>query len=92
MTDFLFVDPVAPSHSTLLNFFWPDRVAYQHITFLKSLSLLLSTALYQIVPALFPPSVATLGTADFMQFMSLMDQSTRHVDQEGLYSDSYTHL
>ena len=54
----LFSDPTDEAHTTLFTFFWPRRVAYQHIRFLHSLFVLCSFALSNVVPVLFP-SLAT---------------------------------
>ncbi|KAI0740977.1 hypothetical protein C8Q76DRAFT_689652 [Earliella scabrosa] len=50
----LFSDPTDEAHTTLFTFFWPRRVAYQHIRFLHSLFVLCSFALSNVVPVLFP--------------------------------------
>ena len=79
----LFTDPASPSRSGVFAYLWPGRVAYQHIIFLKSLSVLLSSALYQVVPTLFPSSTEKINPADMSRFLQLLNSSLRTIDQEG---------
>ena len=79
----LYALPDAPSRSGLLGFFWPNRVAYQHIAFLKSLSILLSSALYQVIPTLFPSAAEKLDPKDVAQFLSVVNTALRSIDSEG---------
>ncbi|KAI0664003.1 hypothetical protein C8Q70DRAFT_905118 [Cubamyces menziesii] len=50
----LFTDPATGVHSGFLTFFWPQRVAYQHILFLHSIWVLGCFALSNVVPIVFP--------------------------------------
>ncbi|KAI0326077.1 DnaJ-domain-containing protein [Cubamyces sp. BRFM 1775] len=50
----LFTDPATGVHTSFLTFFWPQRVAYQHILFLHNLWVLGCFALSNIVPIVFP--------------------------------------
>ena len=54
LSSVLFTDPAQGTHTSLLTFFWPRRVAYQHIRFLHSLFVLCSFSLSNVVPVLFP--------------------------------------
>ncbi|EKM53361.1 uncharacterized protein PHACADRAFT_259680 [Phanerochaete carnosa HHB-10118-sp] len=80
----LYTPPDAPSRTGLLGLLWPNRVAYQHINFLKSLSILLSSALYQVIPILFPSATEKLDPKQVAQFMSLANNALRNIDQEAL--------
>lgn len=79
----LYTPPDAPSRSGLLGFLWPNRVAYQHIAYLKSLSIVLSSALYQVIPTLFPSAAEKLDPRHVAQFLSLVNTALRNIDSEG---------
>lgn len=83
IASWLFTNPAAPSRAGLLFLLWPNRVAYQHITFLKSLSLLMSSALYQVVPTLFPSSAEKINQNHLTQFFSILNATVRDADQKG---------
>jgi len=85
LSSYIFTDPASPTYNGVFTWLWPDRVAYQHIVFLRSFSLLLSSALYQIVPNLFPPSVQVVEPAQMLSFISRLNSSSKAIDQE-LYS------
>lgn len=80
----LYAPPDAPSRTSLLGYLWPNRVAYQHIIYLKSLSILLSSALYQVIPTLFPSAAEKLDPKHVAQFLALANNVLRNVDQEAL--------
>lgn len=81
-SSWLFTDPASPSRVGLLAFLWPYRVAYQHITFLKSLSLLISSAIYQVIPQLFPTSTEKIDQVHLAKFFSLLNSAARDMDQK----------
>ena len=87
----LYTPPDAPSRSGLLGFFWPNRVAYQHVAFLKSLSILLSSALYQVIPPLFPSAAEKLDPKHVAQFLSLVNNALRSIDSEGQFINLRRH-
>lgn len=83
LSSLIFADPVSPSTSGWFGFFWPSRVAYQHVTFLKSLSVLLSSALYQVLPTIFPSNPETLDARQLSTFLNVINNAVRTVDSEG---------
>ena len=82
LSSLLFTDPVSPSKAGLLGLLFPYRVAYQHITFLKSFSFLISSAIYQVVPNLFPTSEEQWKQSDLATFFALMNTTIRGLDQQ----------
>ncbi|CAL1711494.1 unnamed protein product [Somion occarium] len=56
ISSFLFSDSSSRSatKNSILSLLWPNRVAYQHVRFLHSLSILLSVAFSRVAPVLFP--------------------------------------
>lgn len=57
LSSFLFSDPTSAASSSFFSLLWPHRVAYQHVRFLHSLSILLGVALSRVAPVLFPETV-----------------------------------
>lgn len=63
-------------------FIWPYRVAYQHISFMKSLSVLFSSALYQVLPNLFPSIPDTLDPQQLNGFFNFVNTSLQSLETE----------
>ncbi|KAJ3534260.1 hypothetical protein NM688_g7162 [Phlebia brevispora] len=82
LSSLIFTDPVSPSSSGVLAALWPTRVAYQHISFIKSLSVLLSSALYQVLPNIFPSIPDTLDVQQLYSFFNLVNTFSRNIDAE----------
>ena len=57
ISPFIFTDSTTAVSNSFFSFLWPNRVAYQHVRFLHSLSILLSVALSRVAPVLFPETV-----------------------------------
>ncbi|KAI0687100.1 hypothetical protein BC835DRAFT_1287050 [Cytidiella melzeri] len=81
-SSWVFSNPATPSHANLFTLLWPQWVAYQHVNLLRSLTLLLSSALYQVVPNVFPPSSETLDDVSVSKHLATLQTVSKKINQE----------
>lgn len=81
LSSLLFTEPASPS-GNMFAFMWPTRVAFQHISFIRHLSVLLSTALIQIVPHIFPDS-SDVKPERLHGLLTSLGTAVKNLDREG---------
>jgi hypothetical protein len=79
----IFDNPIAQSRSSFFALLWPKRVTYQHIQFLRSFALLLSSALHHVVPNIFPTDNQNVDEKTLVGYMLMLQNTTKAINQEG---------
>ncbi|KAI0338379.1 hypothetical protein BDW22DRAFT_710705 [Trametopsis cervina] len=84
LSSLIFTDPSTQMHGSLLALIWPKRVAYQHISMLRSLSVLLSAALHHIIPMAFPSTIVSVSPGQLVAYFSNIEKSIESLQAESL--------
>ncbi|KAI0821031.1 hypothetical protein BC629DRAFT_1587359 [Irpex lacteus] len=83
LSSFIFSSPTHHTYANIFTYLWPRRVAYQHILLIRQLSLLMSSALHHVIPAMFPSSTpAAIEEKMLMEYLRGLMGVTRQMDEE----------